>query len=179
MSSKRLFLAIAIPPDFRSQLASYKHHIALERLSWVKEENLHITLLFLGNIDIENIPTVEKKLASLTDFKPFHLTCTRVIPVCRRGKLSMIWASFEESPDFTELATRVSDILHHPSDHPPLPHVTLARARRGHSVKPDKDQLPIDASFSWQVQKFGLWESVLGPQGTTYTMLKEWKLGGC
>jgi 2'-5' RNA ligase len=179
MSSKRLFLAIAIPPEFRSELASYKNHIALEGLAWVKEENLHITLLFLGNIGIEDIPAVEKKLDYLTDIKPFHLKCNEVIPFSRRGKLSMIWASFDESPEFAELAIKISTILHHIADHPPLPHVTLARVRRGHSVKTGKSGLPLAASFSWQVQTFGLWESVLSPQGAAYTLLKEWKLQGC
>jgi 2'-5' RNA ligase len=51
MSSKRLFIAIAIPPEIRSTLATYKNHIDLAGLSWVKEENLHITLLFMGNIE--------------------------------------------------------------------------------------------------------------------------------
>jgi 2'-5' RNA ligase len=178
MNSKRLFLAIAIPPQIRSALAACKVAFSLHGLSWVKEENLHITLLFLGEVEINEMPGIEQKLSSLSDSKPFALQCKEIVPVNRRGKLSMIWASFNQSPEFIDLVTRISAILHHPPDHAPLPHVTLARVKRGQSIKLPPSDMPSIATFQWQVHRFGLWESVLNPQGAVYTVLKEWELRG-
>jgi 2'-5' RNA ligase len=159
-------------------LAYGKENALIPGLSWVREENLHITVLFLGETDESNIISIEQKLSALRMYSPFHLQCQEVIPISRRGKLSMIWAAFEDSPAFVELATRVSEVLNHPADHDPVPHVTLARVKRGLSVKAGGIEFPAVSSYTWQVEKIGLWASVLSPQGSAYTVLREWELEG-
>ncbi len=88
----------------------------------------------------------------------------------------MVWASFEQSSAFVELATAVSATINHPPDHAPLPHITLARVKRGYTVRLDESQFPPVSHLQWQVQSFGLWESVLTPGGSIYTVRKEWHL---
>jgi 2'-5' RNA ligase len=176
MPSKRIFVAIGIPPEIRSALATCKEEIPLPGLSWVKEENLHITVLFLGETSENDLTSIEHKLSVLSTFSPFFLQCKEVIPVTRRGKLSMIWAGFEQCSAFVQLATLVSKVLSYPPDHSPVPHVTLARVKRGQFIKTGNTVFPPVSSYSWQVQKIGLWASVLSPQGSVYTVIREWKL---
>jgi 2'-5' RNA ligase len=178
MPSKRLFVAIAIPPEIRKALAASKESFDMPGLSWVREENLHITLLFIGDTEENTIASLEEKLSALSVLRPFTLLCKEVQPVSRRGKLAMIWASFEESPAFVELATGVSNVLNHPPDYTPLPHVTLARVKRGHFIKTDKSSITRELFYQWQVHSFGLWSSVLTPQGSIYKVINEWQLTG-
>jgi RNA 2',3'-cyclic 3'-phosphodiesterase len=178
MAFKRLFIAIPIPTQIRQALSGCKSFVNIPGLSWVKEENLHITLLFLGNTAVEKIPGIEQKLSALTIHPPFMLHCKAVEPVIKRGKLTMLWAAFEENQDFVRLATGISQTLNHPPDHSPLPHVTLARVKKGQLVKIHTIQLPTIESYQWQVKEYGLWESVLTPQGPEYTKLKQWDLKG-
>jgi 2'-5' RNA ligase len=159
-------------------LAYGKDNIHIPGLSWVREENLHITVLFLGETEESNIVSIEQKLSSLCMYSPFTLHCKEIKAVSRRGKVSMIWAAFEDSPAFVELATRVSEVVNHPADHAPLPHVTLARVKRGVSIKAGGIEFPVVSSYRWQVEKIGLWASVLSPQGSQYTVLREWGLRG-
>ena len=174
MSVKRLFVAIAVPPEIRLALYACKNSVVQTGLSWVKEENLHITLLFMGDTPESEIASIKHSLSGLSNRTPFLLQCKQVEAVRRRGKLSMIWAGFEESTQFIELATSVSKVLNVPLDHKPLPHMTLARVKRGYQVKVDTSLFPDISLYSWEVNSFGLWESVLNPQGSIYTVLQEW-----
>lgn len=46
----RLFLAVNLPEDIRSYLFSLQNHFS-GNIKFVKKENIHITLLFLGEVE--------------------------------------------------------------------------------------------------------------------------------
>ena len=73
MADKRLFVAIPLPNDLIQLLGTYQHVIVHPYLAWVKPENLHITLHFLGNTEESEIHNIEEKLASLVTFPSFSL----------------------------------------------------------------------------------------------------------
>jgi 2'-5' RNA ligase len=178
MGFKRLFVALSIPEMVKHSLEACKASLQMPGLSWVKKENLHITLLFLGSTAEEDISGIYEKLHALTSWEPFQLTCTHLVPVSKRGKLTMVWAGFADSPEFVRFATQVATLLNHKPDHAPLPHVTLARVRKGQKVKLEEGQLPAITSHSWMVHSFGLWVSDLNPNGAEYAIMHEWRLKG-
>lgn len=178
MSSKRLFIAIGLPPELRKVLSVSRSTINLPGISWVKEENMHITLLFLGNTDESKVSDIEQQLSDLTSFPSFRLYCNGLLPVIKRDKLTMIWAGFEQSKEYVTLAKQIAELLNHLPDNAPLPHVTLARVRKGQAIKAKDIVLPTLEPYDWEVQNFGLWESVLTAQGPKYTLLNEWILKG-
>jgi len=62
----RTFIAIEIPGDIRKRLADYIN--MLDRLcgnnvKWVKEDNLHFTVKFLGEIEQNDLETVNRCVA--------------------------------------------------------------------------------------------------------------------
>ncbi|MDO1448624.1 RNA 2',3'-cyclic phosphodiesterase [Rhodocytophaga aerolata] len=178
MAFKRLFVALSIKERLKHSLEACRATLPIFGLAWVREENLHITVLFLGNIAEADIPAIQEKLQTLSNLKPFQLQCTHLVPVSKRGRLTMLWAGFAESQEFVRFATQLASLLNHPPDHSPLPHVTLARVRKGQKVKLHENQLPVFASHSWVVRSFGLWVSELNPAGAKYTILQEWELNG-
>lgn len=176
MIQKRLFIAIPLPESIRIKLASSNTLLPHEDVRLTKPENLHITVLFIGSVPQEEMDQLENKLSPIIDILPFQLQLKEVIPVIRRGLLSMFWATFEESPDFKELALRTSEITGVRLDHPPLPHITLARVRHGRKVKGLSGQFPSLRHLRFMVNSLGLWESRLTPDGPVYTRIKEWTL---
>ena len=47
---KRLFLAIPLTEEIKSELDKYKNEMGLEGVRWIPSENLHVTLYFLGDV---------------------------------------------------------------------------------------------------------------------------------
>jgi RNA 2',3'-cyclic 3'-phosphodiesterase len=176
MSEKRLFVGIPLPDELAKTLATCRNAVHHRELAWVNIENLHITLLFMGDIASGEIDNIAGKLAWLVTFPGFCLRFTEVQVIKKRGKTSMIWAAFEESKEFVALATQIAQIVGIPSDYPPLPHITLARVKRNKIVSVDKNALPAINHLRLAVKKINLYESNLTPQGSVYTVLREWVL---
>lgn len=176
MPSKRLFVAIPLPEEIRNVLASCSNSMVHPDLRWVPPENLHITLLFIGNVEAEQIPDIKQKLVAVAETDAFTLQCEAITTVKRRGKTSMVWARFKESTSFVRLAKEVSKAIAIPPDHHPLPHVTMARIKQRRNVPVDNSLFPAINHFQFEVNSFGLWESQLYPKGSVYSVLEEWKL---
>src|SRR5689334_21467546 len=63
--SMRLFIAVSLPSIIREKLAEFSRDIAGKipsqhaEFSWVKSENFHITLKFLGECEQDQIPALK------------------------------------------------------------------------------------------------------------------------
>src|SRR5438270_4052804 len=60
MARLRTFVAIDLGKGLRARLASLQETLAkhASEVKWVEEENLHLTLLFLGEVDFRDVPKV-------------------------------------------------------------------------------------------------------------------------
>lgn len=64
----RLFIAVPLPRQLKKELAKVQKDFDQFPAKWIKEENLHITLVFIGNIKPDsNLPTQHHTLAYETD----------------------------------------------------------------------------------------------------------------
>ncbi|MEO0288195.1 MAG: RNA 2',3'-cyclic phosphodiesterase [candidate division WOR-3 bacterium] len=74
--SKRLFIAFKIPSDLKNELLLVQHKIRnnldLKGVNWVKPENMHITVAFLGQVDEKVVPQIIEVMSSV-NFKSMHL----------------------------------------------------------------------------------------------------------
>jgi 2'-5' RNA ligase len=74
MSRLRTFLGIALDPEVHAQLIALQQNLARARsdVKWVEPENLHLTLLFLGEVDDRTIVDIcraaQNAVASLPAF---------------------------------------------------------------------------------------------------------------
>ena len=92
----RTFIAIELPPDVRARVAQHitclRHERPDVRASWSREDNLHLTLKFLGNVLVADIHKVSDAVARATKSAPsFELTfsgCGRFPP---HGRPSVLW----------------------------------------------------------------------------------------
>src|SRR3972149_4562543 len=68
----RAFVAIALEAAARREIAAAEQAVRAGggAAGWVREENLHLTVAFLGNIDEALVPTVDRRLAPLARSMP-------------------------------------------------------------------------------------------------------------
>lgn len=166
----RLFLAIRLSPPMKAALVRAREELyrAEVRGNFTPEENLHLTLAFIGEL-----PEPEPVLEALAPvrFAPFPL---RLEGLGCFGDLW--WAGMTSSPPLDALARRVRRALAEggiPFDRKRFsPHVTLLRRARG-TVPPIR--VP-EASMT--VEAFSLMRSDRGKNGMLYRELARFPAEG-
>ena len=164
----RLFYALCPDPATRASLVEISK--AIKKGNLTTPENLHITLLYLGQVDRERRHDLITMTTGITTDQ-FKLVLTS----CGWWKRArVLWLAPAEVPQqILDLVSGLSSLAkrHNLSieDRPYLPHVTLAR----------KISQPIEIEIepiSWQVREFSLLESTSSPRGVEYKIIHTWPL---
>lgn len=167
---RRLFLALWPIDAVRRQLAESAIHVAGRRR--IPDENLHLTLVFLGATDADRLAAYETALVDL------------VIPILtltldRYGywpRSRILWLGCSETPPvLTALVADLHDRLRGcgfiPERRAFQAHVTLARNFPG----PVPTQTPV-SPIHWLVTGMALVESLPARTGSCYRVLRGWPL---
>lgn len=179
----RVFIAVNLPEEIREKLFSFQKEYPSIPAKWVGKENIHITVLFLGNLDdnqlFKSIQTAEKILER---HKPFLIKIDRLIfgPE-NKFPPRMIWAEIGKNQSFAALKGEVEDALfglpeytHKEREKRAFnPHITVARIKsfkfRNLAQRPEID-VPLDIQV--KVNSIDIMESELTKKGPEYTVLK-------
>jgi len=192
-TEKRLFLGIPAPagiiPPLRELQASLE---GTSGIRWVKEENLHITVFFFGNVSEEIIPNlIEMIRITLKAFRPFELAFDQFYLAPKPSRPRMIRARYHKAETFRHLVNRITDLYEQISPEQqqrrsPTPHITVARLRglRQLELPPDPVGTHHDVSLprtthhnvSIHVTNLILWSSDLQPSGAVYEPLARFSL---
>ncbi|MDQ3050151.1 MAG: RNA 2',3'-cyclic phosphodiesterase [Bacteroidota bacterium] len=167
----RLFIAIPAPVIMKEVLVSLREvNAALKNVRWIREQNLHVTVYFLGNVEIVHIPLIQAAMEQcLQAAPPFTLQLDAItFEGGKLGKPSMVWARFHRNKQFTLLAgaigKRVGPYVAAPSKFSdPVPHVTLARIKPG--PVPD---ISVKVVCEIEFKGYELWRSISIPTGVRY-----------
>lgn len=169
----RLFFAAWPTPEVQRSLGEVAR--ALQRECGgraVPVLNIHLTLVFLGNVERAFQPRLEALAAAVTASR-FELRVGRVA-YWRHNRI--VWAGVEESPEaLRALVARLEQALAgvgwRLDQRPYSPHITLLRnARRA----PAADHA---SAVTWPVADFALVESVQRERARAYAVLRKWPLG--
>lgn len=171
MSKLRLFFALWPDASFCEQFTQLVEQSAWSRQGRsVPSQNLHLTLAFLGDVDVSRVDTIIA-LADGFSIPAFDLVFDHL---GYWKKPQVVWAGTRDVPPaLTKLAYDLQAglrALNIPVDEREyVPHLTLLRkvARRPLLV-------PIE-SCSWHVNEFCLVHSQLTPAGAHYHIVKSWR----
>jgi 2'-5' RNA ligase len=178
----RTFVALMIPATWAEFLGEFSRALGagMGGLSWVKPENLHLTIRFLGDLGDSGIRRAcDSVVSSAEGF---------AAPIARLGLLEafpnlarprVLWVGLAEgAEEVLTLARAINDGLDRtgfgPPDKPVRAHITLARVRegarglerlRGANLPPAPSATPLD--------RICVMKSELDPAGSRYTALKE------
>jgi 2'-5' RNA ligase len=147
-------------------------------LKIVERENIHLTMRFLGDVDVRLLDEV-KGLVSAQRFYafPMELEGVGVFPNLRRPRV--VWVGVTKGVEelkmiYKELERAILDMGLRPEKRGFRPHITIARIRSGRN----REQL-VDEVLRSKEEKFGGFEvkqiilkkSVLTPKGPIYSTL--------
>jgi len=170
VATQRLFFALWPEPPLQQLLA--KTAAALLATAGgrrVTEENLHCTLVFLGNVDPAQRSCLEDA-ASRLEAKRFALQFDR-FGYFRRPQVA--WFGCTITPpalrDLVAALSHAAEVCGFPPEQRPYEvHLTVMRKLRS-----DPGRLPL-LPISWDVDRFALVESVSGDEGVHYQPLRFW-----
>lgn len=169
---KRLFLALWPDDPVRQQLNSILGKLneqSFNGSSAVSQENLHMTLLFLGDVHESEMVDLISSLENISVL-PFTLSIDRWGHFHKPG---ILWLGITEIPDqLNQLFKQIKAIVAKHIKGVPLkkfkPHITMLRKAK--SLPQVHDFEPIE----WQINSFVLVESILRSEGVEYKVLQEW-----
>lgn len=185
----RTFIAVNLTDDIRQALSRTQEALKEKGadVSWVKPENLHITLKFLGEVEETRLQELRETIASsLRGTTPFRLTLEGlgVFPNLRAPRV--VWAGAKEgAAELAALQARIEEGLCRigfpREERLFIPHLTLGRVRslRGREALVEGISKATSAAFGEMVlESVELMKSQLHPSGSTYTVLESFSLKG-
>ena len=162
--SQRLFVALWPEDDVRKKLSNKQLELKLSDYGrLIPAANLHITLLFLGDVPLNEIPEIENFVKSV-ELTPFSFSISK-IGFWPHNKI--VWAGPEDTKaELEDLSNQIQiGLKRYVSDRRKFtPHVTLARKVRR---RVQCTLTPIE----WRVEKVYLVRSVLSHKGSQYKLI--------
>lgn len=190
MARLRTFIAVDLGQAIRDRAVALQETLARTdtEVKWVETDNLHVTLLFLGEVDNREVPAVCRVVSAVTaGLAPFAMTVEGVgcFPNPRRPRI--VWIGVGQGKQ--ELCT-LHDALEPPllelgcyrrEDRPYTPHITLGRVKSERSTDPLAAALAKQAGWKGgdtTVSEVLVMSSELTPSGPIYAILSRGKLKG-
>jgi 2'-5' RNA ligase len=182
---RRIFIAINLPEKIKEELISFQEKYSELPARWVKKENLHITLAFLGYLRDEDLPKIieiTKKVAK--NHYPFLIKILKVsYGPPKIFPPRMVWAIGEKNEALWRLQENLKNALiemkipqlEEEEGRGFIPHITLARIRKWEfkQMEPEeKPEIDEDVEFSFEVKSIEIMESHLKRGGAEYTVLE-------
>ena len=186
----RSFLAFEIPTEIRDTVSFIYNGLKNTDLNvrWVKEENIHITLVFMGNVDEKDIDPMGRLLEKACNkYGPFLIRVKGVGVFSSIRSPRVLWIGMEGDIErMRHFRDRIQKDLKRfgikEEKRRFSPHLTVGRFKRGFN-KTDKLRSLIEeyrdtASPDSMVRELVLFKSELRPEGAVYTKLNSWSLQG-
>jgi len=186
----RIFIAINLPENIKKELINFQSKWSELPVRWVKLENLHITLAFLGYLSDEElleIIKITKEVAQRNNSFSINLNKICYGPP-KKTPPRMIWAEGEKSIELGKLQNNLENSLFstpiknlkEPEARPYTPHITLGRIKQWEFRQIESEERPLvdeEINLTFEVNSIEVMESELKRGGAEYTILESIELG--
>lgn len=179
----RLFIAIELPTTLRESVKSHidqlRQAVPDARASWTHEENLHLTLKFLGDTPVAKVEALSgaaQRAASRVS--PFELVVGGCGAFPAHGQARVLWIGIQDSSGelnsyHRALEGECAKVSFPRAERPFHPHLTIARLRQPHGARRLAD-LHQETKFdpvSVNVRDVCVIRSELRSAGSRYTVI--------
>ncbi len=192
---RRLFVALEPPEAVRRRIAAAAERIrraagsAAGEVRWVPDENVHLTIQFLGAVPEERVEAVGAAIAAAAAAAgarpiPLEVKGAGGFPNSRRPRV--VWLGIAGEVDAlaalaADLGKRLTPLGFAPEARPFAAHLTLGRARDSRGAPGLGGALAAAAEeegIAWRAAELVLFESHLSPRGPRYEPVRRDALGG-
>lgn len=186
----RSFLAFELPQDIKKVISEVSRSVKELPLGlrWIKRDNIHLTVVFMGNVrddKIESIGETGKKICAR--FDPFFVSAGGLGFFGSRRHPRVLWMGLDGDVrrmgrfrDALQKALRPFGIKTEKRGF--KPHLTLGRFKKGARPWPHLDHTISEYADlkgrTCTLKELALFKSDLKPGGAVYTKLDAWPLGG-
>jgi 2'-5' RNA ligase len=186
----RCFVAIEIDEERRQAVRRAVDEVramteaAGGRISWARPEGWHVTLKFLGDVVESGLDAVRAALpTTVRDVGRFAMVLRGLAGWPRGNRVRVLAVGVDDGGVSAGIARAIDDALEplgfarEARDY--VPHLTIARLRDGMAVRAIAR---ATSSFeetlfgTMPVERMGLYESVLGPDGARYRRIEDYAL---
>lgn len=184
-SEWRVFCAVELPTEVRARLEEHVRRLRTDvpdvAASWSRVENIHLTLKFFGNVEVQRIQKIsEAAERAVREFSTFQISVggTGVFP--RPSRPQVLWIGVADpSGQLSALQKRLENECaaegFPKEDRAYKPHLTIARLR-----KPEGSRRLAEAHLAMRfepveigVNEIVVFRSELSPKGSRYTPLSQ------
>lgn len=180
--NKRIFISIGLPKNIQDKLVSYQEEISNSftnfndfcPIKWTKKHNLHITLFFVGYVELDDLVNVFEIVENIAkNHERFKIDLKDISYGPKEKSPKMVWVSGENSLELGKLQTELEKELLEvrQPDNGFTPHITLGRIIQWQFNKIELEERPDifkDIALSFPVNSIEIMES----EGGHYTVLK-------
>ncbi len=186
-SQQRLFVAVELASVARQveEIQSLLR-VAAEDVNWVRPENFHLTLKFLGGTPDERIESIQQALArAVSGMEPFEVELSGVGAFPTTSRARVVWVGLVPERPLVQLAGRVEDELEGlgvgREERPFAAHVTLGRRRtprRDERLQKTLGELTVANGARSRIAEAVLMQSHLRAGGPVYTPVARFPFKG-
>ena len=177
----RLFVAIPLPDTVRSQLTLLQS--GLQGARWIKPENIHLTLRFIGEVPNDVAGDIDMALTQVAA-PSFGLHLDGIGNFARGKHPHALWVGVAKSEPLMRLQAKIESALVRAGLEAETrkfsSHVTIARLRDVRKGRVE-DWAAAHGAFrseSFPVERFVLFSSFLSSSGAIYTEEASYPLAG-
>lgn len=180
----RIFVAVFPSADAQEAAAALIDRLRRDegRVSWVKRDNLHYTVRFMGELGEKGLERVTAAVReALAGHRRFDATlgAPGAFPSARKARV--LWLGLAEGGEaLTALARDVEQALRRrgfdPADKPFQPHLTLGRVRDREQDWSGRLDGATAAPERFVVDRVAVVQSTLSPKGSRYEVRAEAEL---
>jgi RNA 2',3'-cyclic 3'-phosphodiesterase len=182
----RTFIAIELTSEVRARVAQHIACLRRElpdlRASFNREDNLHLTLKFLGNVPLSDVQKVSDAVErAAKSVSPFDLTFSDCGSFPQHGRPSVLWISAQGSGLqilHDAIENELAEVGFTRESRPFHPHLTIARLRHSQGAR-QLTELHRSLGFApiaFDVSEVVVFSSELLKQGSKHTAISRHKL---
>lgn len=183
---KRIFVAIKVVPNsnLKECFDSLKKVLRGDKIKWVEEENIHLTINFIGETPENKLNDIMVKLEiSCKKFVPFSLQIKELGTFGANNNPRVVYMKIVGGGEFKELGEAINlalmDLAVQDKIKPIKPHLTLGRIKSiGDTTELNRlVNLYRDVEFqNFTVHEITLYESILTSKEPKYFVLRKFAL---
>lgn len=182
----RTFIAINLSPEIKKTLSLLIDELdkGSRNIRWIRQEGMHLTLKFLGEIGRERVPEIEDVLIRISkNYEPFVLKFkgTGSFPLGKKNP-RVLWVGIEEGETLRALQSQLEgelEKLGFPKERRKFhAHLTLGRVKSFFNLRETLSLLEKyrERNFGeMEAEKITFFQSILKPTGAEYSVLSEFE----
>lgn len=183
----RLFIAILLPEEIREKIQDLidfsKDKLKFSPINWVKKENLHLTLRFIGEVNEAQLNSIYNACSNtVSKLSTFYVKLGSCGAFPEWGRARVLWIGLEPDDKLRDIAEFLNKNLCRAGfgvpDKPFSAHITLCRIKDRirkdilETVMKEAKEDKLGSSHNFLVNSISVVQSILRQEGSLYKTLK-------